>query len=168
MHSSNFKPPPIHKPTFDSRGYGWQHEELIDQVCKGTLRLTASPMDTVIALGLVQERFGCVYAALCPELQKDPTIAFIAAVQSGGHTLKNAPEDVRGSFGLDFYSALVDAGVQPWILQYSPLFEVDEATRAQHAASAAMRARYEAWIAQLNTRSDQNRPPPQATTAIPV
>lgn len=116
----------IQHPEWDGSSYNWDPD--IDTEITRTLDGESTPGTMVReeALKYVQQRFGCIYRKLPEEFQRDTEIAYVAACQSGGHTLKDAHQEIRDSFGPDFYIAAIRNGVRPWILKYITRTDVRE------------------------------------------
>lgn len=122
----------IQKPEWDGRSYNWDPDLEMEITRTFAGEVTPGTTDRESAVAYVQQRFGCVYKALPEEFQRDIEIAYIAACQSAGHTLKDAPAEIRESFGPEFYIAAIRNGVRPWILNYisrTDVLESDEVAK---------------------------------------
>lgn len=114
----------IRPPVFsEKKGYDWQHGDVIDAVFDGA----HIPASSEEAGELLQERFGCAYAALPDEYKRDARLALIATVQSAGHQLKHAPEDMREQLDAAFFLEAMRLGARGWIIQWA-----NEAVRADY------------------------------------
>lgn len=105
----------IRTPYFSNNGYGWRHNQTIDDVFAGSYE----PASAEEAEELLQERFGAVYKVLPETFRRNPRLLLIAVAQSAGHELKHAPEDMRAQLKSRFFIEALRLGARSWILQWA-------------------------------------------------
>ncbi len=80
----------------------------------------ALPENEDEAMRMVSQRFGCIYKALSENMRRNVRILFAATVESSGHELAYAPEDMRENLSPAFFIEAMRAGAQGWILKWTP------------------------------------------------
>lgn len=141
----------IKRPVWDGTSYNWDPDLEMEITRTFNDEITPCMTNRTEAIASVQQRFGCVYRMLPEEFQRDPEIAYIATCQSGGHTLKDAPQEIRDSFGPDFYIAAIHNGVRPWILKYLTRTDVSESPGVAEAINI-VKERDQKDLDELKTR----------------
>jgi hypothetical protein len=109
---------PVYAYTPHKRDYlkqGWEHNDRIDRIFNGSQAdLPQTPEEAIM---LIRDRFGCVFHMLPETLQRNEQVLLAAAVESSGHTLKQAPKDAVEALPPAFFVAAIQAGARAWVLQ---------------------------------------------------
>ncbi|MBU0766815.1 DUF4116 domain-containing protein [Patescibacteria group bacterium] len=101
------------KPEWEKR---WRYENVITATLEGNF----VPKTIEQARKLVEKRFGCVYHKLPLEFQRDTNLLMEAMMQSSGHELGRAQEEVKENLTPEFFIEAIRQGIAGWILKYAP------------------------------------------------